>query len=204
MSTRALTTAAPPVSELDRLGRGDSLSRRQARGLAGDRATRRPRARAQPRCRTACSPPSCDAETRMRTAATSCTPSRRILLDRGARLATGTGDADPRPRDVVRLHRRPGRRVRGVVHARRRDRDTRRGRLEHERDGLRERLRAAGRHPPRPQRRARDGDLDPRLRNRRRPHRVERAAVLRPAGGLYTSSACPPSPRRRRRRRRGG
>ena len=137
-----------------RADRGDSLSRRQAHGLAGDRASRSLRARAQP-------PVVPRARARAATRRAGCVPqprpayrAGRVFLDRGSRLATGTGDADPRPRDVVRLHRRPGRGVRGAVHARRGDRDARRGRLEHERDRLGERLRTARRHPPRAQRRA--------------------------------------------------
>ena len=143
MSTRALATAGARLGAR-RAGRGDSRSRRQARGLAGDRASRRPRARAPPPVVPRARP---RAATRRPGGVPQPRPAHRagrVFLDRGARLATGTGDADPRPRDVVRLHRRPGRGVRGAVHARRGERDARRGRLEHERDRLGERLRAAG------------------------------------------------------------
>ena len=61
MSTRALATAAPPASELDD-------SRRFAQSSTGTRTGRTARLVARgssaTACRTACSPPSCDAETR--------------------------------------------------------------------------------------------------------------------------------------------
>ena len=180
MSTRALGPRRRRLGAR-RVDRGDSLSRRQARGLAGDRASRRPRARAQP-----------------------------PVVPRARPRAAKRGDPEAYPGHVlhtepdgsfsiVALVWRPGQAtaihdhvtwcvftvVQGVEYEELFTLDEENGTLVEVGSSTNEtgsvRLRAAGGHPPRPQRRARDGDLDPCLRHRRRPHRVERAAVLRPS-----------------------